>query len=165
MLLPESAGIVFSPSRRRAAWRPRRSPSPFHLRPKIGTYMTNRHIVRDPAIAAGRWRFENTSIFIDDMTRDFARDPETMRAAYQLQGLSLAELDAALAFDFPVVRDVQIHVRYIDVEIDCVCGIHRSAKVDPENMNLDICPCGRRWHIEAGARLATDWPLDNGVPV
>ena len=124
--------------------------------------MTNRPIVRDTAIAGGRWRFEETPIFVDTLRTDYQRSGETIRDAYLASGLSDAEFDAAVAFRFPAIREQSAELEGSLVHVNCVCGIDRYAVVDAKTMNLDICPCGRTWHLSL--HLADFRGTEPGLP-
>jgi len=109
--------------------------------------MIPRQIVRHPDVAFGRWRFENTSIFIDDLRTDSQLDEPAAHVAYSALGLSDAEFAAALAFDFPEIAKSGDHFQSPHLLVHCTCGIVRTALVDPTTMETDLCPCGRRWKV------------------
>jgi hypothetical protein len=90
------------------------------------------------------------------MQRDLRRNPEGARTAYRELGLSEAELDAAMAFSFPAVREVGAIVQGVTVEIHCVCGERRIAVGLPPNLELDACICGRVWRVPVQVELARD---------
>ena len=115
--------------------------------------MEARPIVRDLAIANGRWHFENTAIFIDDIQRDFAREQSAVRPSYRSLGVTDTEFETAIAFDFPEIAEAQVELHGLHVTVNCVCGIRRLVHMNWTTMNTDECPCGRRWHIDAGISL------------
>lgn len=88
--------------------------------------MVVRAIVRDPDTHAGRWRFDGTTIFIDEPHRDCQCRGEAIRLSYQKLGPTHDEIDAALTFVFPGVREPAVAIEYIGLMVHCACGIHRS---------------------------------------
>ena len=123
------------------------------LHSRSASPMTQRAIVSDPAISEGRWHFETTHIFIEDLRRDFANNGDLIRAPYQMLSLTDEEIDAALDFIFPELATPQAEILSIDIMVRCVCGIHRHVRMDWTTMNTDPCPCGRTWHITTGIEL------------
>ena len=113
----------------------------------IGITMTQRAIVSDPAKAGGRWHFEDTSIFIDDLKGDYVRVGDAVHGPYLMLGLSDVEVQAGLDFDLPAIADARAEILSLDIMVRCVCGIYRRPIVDHSTMNTDLCPCGRAWHI------------------
>jgi hypothetical protein len=118
--------------------------------------MTSRPIVRDPNILNGEWRFDGTLIAIRNLRRDIDRGGERARDAYRAMGLSDAEIEAGLAFEFPVIEDPAVEVPFMVVTIRCACGVRRKTTVAAPIYETDLCDCGRKWRIPVGIELAAD---------
>jgi hypothetical protein len=116
--------------------------------------MVPRAIVREADDFAGRWRFDGTTIFIDELHRDYRRNGEAIRLPYQKLGLSHEEIDAALAFVFPDVQSPSMSIQFVGLTVDCACGIHRQTSVSAPTFMTDRCTCGRTWRV----------PLEQIVP-
>jgi len=112
--------------------------------------MTSRSIVRNTEIASGRWHFQDSAIFIDDIRRDAITDKSGARDSYRTLGVSDAEFDDAMSFSFPEVNTAEVEASLHSVTIHCSCGIVRFAAIDPESLVSDLCPCGRRWQLSIG---------------
>lgn len=109
--------------------------------------MTARAIVRDPEILGGRWRFEGTSIAIASIRADFLATRAELDEQYYFAGLTDEDIEAALAFDFPEIRDVRIQMEYAAVTVSCTCGedIHHAGAW-PVVEVID-CLCARKWRV------------------
>lgn len=112
--------------------------------------MVSREIVRHPDILAGQWRFDGTLIAIRDLRHDFRDRPDSARAAYLSMGLTHAEIDAALAFDFPPIGDLLVEPKFVELALQCVCGEHREVTLHPPAFETTPCICGRSWRAEVG---------------
>ena len=80
-----------------------------------------RPIVRDPGVLSGRWRIDDTEIAIAGIRQDYALGMEDIKRQYQSAHLTDEEIQAALAFEFPAVRepDVEIHLSSMTVHCEC----------------------------------------------
>lgn len=109
--------------------------------------MTARAIVRHPEILGGRWHFESTSIAVADVVLDYEAGRSGALESYRFAGLSDEEIEAALAFEFPAVRDVDVSLEYGSVRVECVCGEHtQKSGVWPLIAEVE-CPCRRTWRV------------------
>jgi uncharacterized protein (DUF433 family) len=128
--------------------------------------MTIRPIIREHDILNGEWRFHGTLIAVRNLRSDIERGGKHARDAYRAMGLSDADIDAGLAFEFPVIEDPGVEVPFMVVTIRCVCGERRKATVTAPMYETDLCVCGRRWRIPVGIELAADGesPTPIGVP-
>ena len=110
--------------------------------------MMQRSIVHDPTILSGRWRIAGTQIAVAEICLDY-RDAQPRDAEpYQYQGLSSAEIRAALEFDFPAIREAHTSTLLAMLTVHCACGeeTHQTLTGWPE---LDIdCVCGRTWSVQ-----------------
>jgi uncharacterized protein (DUF433 family) len=109
--------------------------------------MATRAIVRDPEIHRGRWHFTDTTIFVDELHRDYQRRGEAIRLPYQQLGLTVAEIDAGLAFEYPEVTEPVIELQFTGVTVHCVCGDVRQSTTAAPAFTLDPCVCGRTWQL------------------
>lgn len=109
--------------------------------------MTARAIVRDPEVLDGRWRFAGTSISIAAIRADYLATQEELGDQYRFAGLTDEDIQAALAFDFPEIRDVQIQMEYAAITVSCSCGedMH-SAATWPVAQTIE-CLCQRKWRV------------------
>jgi hypothetical protein len=117
--------------------------------------MLTRQIVRDPNVAFGRWRFEDTAIFLDDLRRDAQVDAQAAGRAYRSLGLTDAEFAAALEFVFPEIAEARAYVDSPHIHVHCACGIVRTVLRDPVTMETDTCPCGRKWKVTISLAAVT----------
>ena len=110
--------------------------------------MLQRSIVHEPTILSGRWRIAGTQIAIAEICLDH-RDAQPLDGEpYQYRGLSSAEIQAALDFDFPAIRENQTSMLLAMLTVHCECGedTHQTLSGWPE---LDIdCVCGRVWSVQ-----------------
>jgi hypothetical protein len=118
--------------------------------------MTIRPIVRDHDILNGEWRFDGTLIAIPNLRSDIKRGGKRARDAYRAMGLSDADIDAGLAFEFPVIGDPAVEVPFMVVTVRCACGVRRKTTVTAPMYETDLCVCGRKWRIPVGIELAAD---------
>ena len=109
--------------------------------------MVKRSIVRDIDVLTPGWRIEGTLIFVDQIHRDFRVRGEAVRPRYRQLGLTDEEIDAALAFRFPEVKEAQVEVELAAVRIQCVCGERRRTVITAPTYETDLCICGRSWKI------------------
>ena len=109
--------------------------------------MAVRAIVRDADQFNGRWRFDGTTIFIDELHRDYHRAGEAIRLPYQKLGLSHEEIDVALRFEFPDVVPPMVGIEFAGFTVHCACGVVRQTTAAAPNFLADPCVCGRIWQI------------------
>lgn len=109
--------------------------------------MSSRPIVRDPDKLSGRWHFEGTTIPIATLVADYQYGRDEELEQYRFMQLTSEEIDAALAFDFPTVRDATIQVQYAALVLGCECGEDMQTTAAWPNVEFVDCLCGRRWHI------------------
>ena len=108
--------------------------------------MSIRPIIRDPLILDGRWHLEGTKIAVAAIQRD-ARLGRKELQQYALAGLTEAEIESALSFQFPVVRDLSAAVEFASLTVACVCGEDTHvASIVMSGMSVD-CICGRIWQV------------------
>ena len=109
--------------------------------------MTARAIVRDPELLDGRWHFEGTSAAVADVVTDYAASATSLPETYRFAGLTDEEVQAALTFEFPEVKDLSVTLEYGSVEVHCVCGEHtQKTGVWPLVGEIE-CPCRRTWRV------------------
>src|SRR3712207_4101362 len=109
--------------------------------------MTARAIVRNDDVLSGRWHFEGTSIPIAVIVSDYAYGHAEVKAQYRFMGLTDEEIAAALAFEFPEIREPEVIVEYASILVACVCGEDtRKAATSPE-VEVVECPCRRIWQV------------------
>ena len=110
--------------------------------------MTARAIVQHPELLDGRWHFENTSVAVADVVRDYeAASADSVPEMYRFAGLTDEEIQAALSFAFPAVMDVAVTLEYGSVTVACVCGEHtQKTGVWPLVAEVE-CPCRRTWRV------------------
>jgi hypothetical protein len=109
--------------------------------------LTSRAIVRAQDTRAGMWVIEGTLIRVADLKRDFQVAGNQVFPVYRAMGLTDAEINAGLAFDFPPIRGTTLNVRLIDLVIDCECGEHTQAVRSGAGNDPVECICGRIWQI------------------
>jgi hypothetical protein len=121
--------------------------------------MKQRAIVRDADDASSRWRFEGTNILVSDIKRDYLAGQANMRGTpYEALGLTRAEIDSALSFEFPPLNDVAFRVDVVGFDIHCVCGERRQTMAAPPSFETDQCVCGRTWRITVGIEAGSGVP-------
>jgi len=111
--------------------------------------MSSRPIVRDPDELYGRWRFDGTRIPVADVRLAVTADPTAAMETLQLASLSPDDIEAAMAFEFPVLHGPEVHLAFGVVNWTCVCGEEES--ISHEQVGSTIvreCPCGRRWSVQ-----------------
>jgi uncharacterized protein (DUF433 family) len=113
--------------------------------------MTAREIVRDPNVLGGRWNFAGTTVAVADVLAQLGdghpgRLAEAI-AIFPRAGLSDEDIEAAAAFSFPEIRELNVVVQFSSLTVECPCGEATSkATVGPGTSKV-ACPCGRRWRI------------------
>jgi uncharacterized protein (DUF433 family) len=106
-----------------------------------------RAIIRDDEVLSGRWRFEGTTIPIATIRSDFRYGRAATKAQYRFMHLTDEEIDAALAFEYPVVRPSTLDVEYASVILQCVCGEDTPmTSLTPRAEHIE-CICGRTWQV------------------
>ena len=112
-----------------------------------------REIVQHPLVMEGRWRLDGTTIPIADIRRDGIRmGRENAKRAYGFLELTDEEFDAIIAFDFPAVRELVLHLTSAAVRMECVCG--ETTPAASQNGMVDVlCICGRTWRVRITAQL------------
>ena len=106
-----------------------------------------RIIVRTAEILSGRWCFDGTSISVAEMRRDHAAGYTDSSVPYHFQGLSPEEIAAALAFEFPKIRETAMMVQFGSVTVQCECGEDTHQTFSACNDAEVDCQCGRSWLI------------------
>jgi uncharacterized protein (DUF433 family) len=116
----------------------------------------SRNIVRDNNVLSGRWRFEGTTIPIAAIRSDYQFGRRETKKQYAFMDLTDEEIDAALAFEFPLIRELQTVVEYASLTVNCVCGedTHQAA-VWPVFEIVD-CICDRHWRVSVLTELVAD---------
>lgn len=117
--------------------------------------MGTRAIVRSPELLSGRWHFEGTSIPIAALLSDYRFGRDAALEQYRFMKLTDEEIDAALAFAFPVVRAATIQVQYAALVLRCECGEDLQATVAWPHTEPIACVCGRTWHTPVAIEQAT----------
>ena len=106
-----------------------------------------RAIVRDDDVLSGRWRLEGTTIPVAAIRSDLRYGRAETKAQYKFMHLTDEEIDAVLAFDYPVVRHAALDVEYASVVVQCVCGEDTPMATLHPNSETVVCVCGRKWLI------------------
>ena len=109
--------------------------------------MAQRLIVHDPDILSGRWHIAGTQIAIAEICLDHRDTQPRDGEPYEYRGLSSEEIQSALEFNFPAVRETHTSMLLAMLTIHCECGedTHQTLSGWPE---LDIdCVCGRVWSV------------------
>ena len=106
-----------------------------------------RAIIRDDDVLSGRWRFEGTTIPIAAIRSDLRFGRVATKAQYRFMHLTDEEIDAALAFDYPVVRPSTLDVEYASVIMQCICGEDTPMTSLIPRAELIECVCGRSWRV------------------
>ena len=110
--------------------------------------MTMRPIVRDPNILSGRWRIDGTEIAIAAIRQDCALGMEDIKRQYRSAHLTDEEIQAALVFEFPAVREPDIEIHLSSLTVHCECGEDTpQAAGAGSQVQIVTCVCGRRWRI------------------
>ena len=120
--------------------------------------MKQRAIVRDGNDPSSRWRLEGTNIQVSDIKRDYLAGQTNMRAPYEALGLTRAEIDSALSFEFPQLNDVAFRVDVVGFFVHCVCGERRQTMAAPPSFETGQCICGRTWRITVGIESGSGVP-------
>ena len=84
--------------------------------------MTMRPIVRDSNMLSGRWRIDGTEIAIAAIGQDYAQGMEELKRQYRSAHLTDEEIQAALAFEFPAVREPDVEIPLSPLTVHCECG-------------------------------------------
>lgn len=112
--------------------------------------MTRRAIIRHPRLLSGRWHFEGTTIPIATLLADFQYGKEEALEQYQFMELTAEEIEAAIAFAFPAVREASVGVHYAALVLSCECGEDVHSTAAWPNVERIRCLCGRRWRVPLG---------------
>jgi uncharacterized protein (DUF433 family) len=104
-----------------------------------------KRIVRQPGVLGGRWHFEGTQLAVADVRADHAAYA-SQDGPYHFAGLSQADVEAALAFEFPSTRDTAVQVEYMAVTVHCTCGEDTHKAMIGPSHSVE-CDCGRTWRI------------------
>lgn len=109
--------------------------------------MTARTIVRDPAILAGRWRLDGTTLPIADIRNDFYLGHDGPIQTYRFAGLSAEDIAAVLTFDFPSLQEPRVELTPSTVVVHCACGeVTEQFSAGWQETEVD-CVCGRCWCV------------------
>jgi uncharacterized protein (DUF433 family) len=109
--------------------------------------MAARTIVRHPEVLEGRWHFDGTGILVAEVVRSYWSGFAGTGEEFRFCDLSGAELAAALAFDFPPVREASVELRPALIQANCVCGESTTIVTTGDNEAEIVCPCGRAWNV------------------
>jgi uncharacterized protein (DUF433 family) len=127
--------------------------------------MSIRSIVRHPAVLGGRWCFADTSIAVAEVRMDYLSVKGRNPKRYRYFGLSSEEIAAALAFEFPVIRETSIQLLYAGLVIGWECGEDTPGTVVGSNPTDISCICGREWTValtifpKGRERARSEWVL------
>lgn len=102
-----------------------------------------RAIIRDAAILGGRWHLAGSQIAIAEIRLDHAARGADVNYVYP--DVTADELAAALAWDFPPIRDAAFSLLTGVAVIACVCGEDTTVAGMLEEPVR--CVCGRSWHL------------------
>ena len=110
--------------------------------------LMHRLIVHDPDILSGRWHVAGTQIAIADICLDHRDAQPVDGEPYQYRDLTSAEIQHALDWEFPAVRETHTSMLLAMLTVHCECGedTHQTVSEWPV---LDIdCVCGRIWGVK-----------------
>jgi hypothetical protein len=107
--------------------------------------VTPRRIVRTEGTLYGRWHFEGTAIPIAAIRADACARIDAFEETYRAAGLTDEEIGLALEFDFPDVRNAELHAQYVVATIACSCGEVNHLTLSGFNEGEVDCSCGRLW--------------------
>jgi uncharacterized protein (DUF433 family) len=110
--------------------------------------MLQRSIIHDPTILSGRWHIAGTQIAVAEVCLDYRDTQPVDSNPYHYNGLTRAEIQSALDFSFPAIRETHTSMVLAMLTIHCECGedTHQTLTGWPE---LDIdCVCGRVWSVQ-----------------
>lgn len=110
--------------------------------------MKVRAIVRDDEILSGRWRIDGTMIPVAEIRRHVDAYPALSPEAHVFPTVSIEEVDAALAFAFPAIREPNVQSMYGTIVISCVCGEEIFMTMTALPQTRINCACGRQWNAE-----------------
>jgi uncharacterized protein (DUF433 family) len=111
---------------------------------------TPRTIMRDPAILGGRWHLSGSSVAIAEIRLDHTARGTT--PDYTYPGVTAEELAAALAWDFPPIREAAFSLLTGVGVIACLCGEDTAVAGTLEEPVR--CVCGRTWQLRVLLELA-----------
>lgn len=118
------------------------------IEPVVRISMTMRPIVRDPNILSGRWRIDGTEIAIAAIRQIYAHGMDDIKRQYRSAHLTDEEIQAALAFEFPAVREPDVEIHLSSLTVHCECGEDTPQAAGAGNqMQMITCVCGRRWRV------------------
>jgi len=124
-----------------------------------------RAIVRDDEVLSGRWRFDGTTIPIAAIRSDLRYGRAETRAQYKFMHLTDEEIDAVLAFAYPVVRHAGLDVEYASVVVECVCGEDTAMATLHPSSETVVCVCGRKWRIMIESELLNPFEPSNQLDI
>jgi hypothetical protein len=109
-------------------------------------------------VLQGRWRFEGTEVAIADIRRDFEIGDGPLMEPYRRRGISEDDIQAALSFDFPAIRNGRVEVDQSFITVHCVCGEDTRQTIAWPEMTVR-CVCSRLWKVAVAVdRLSADEP-------
>ena len=109
--------------------------------------MSSRAIVRDPEVLSGRWRLAGTMVPIADIRRQAGIGQEKLKVRFDAIDLTGEEIEAVMAFEFPVLRDPAVSVHTSTMTIYCPCG--ESTDIPRGEGVKGDCVCNRIWRVSA----------------
>jgi uncharacterized protein (DUF433 family) len=117
--------------------------------------MTSRPIVRTPEVLSGRWRIDGTDIAVAAIREDIGLGLKELTRLYQDANLTNEEIQAALGFRFPPVRDVIVEHFLTSLTVHCECGEDTPHAAIGEEVQVK-CVCGRIWRISLNIERLTE---------
>ena len=118
------------------------------IEPVVRISMTMRPIVRDPNILVGWWRIDGTEIAIAAIRPDYAQGMDDIKRQYRFAHLTDEEIQAALVFEFPAVREPDVKIHLSSLTVHCECGEDTPQAAGAGNqVQMITCVCGRRWRV------------------
>jgi uncharacterized protein (DUF433 family) len=99
----------------------------------------------DPEIQGGRPVFKGTRIPVGAIKRYALAAGREATVQEWGHGLTMAMVEAALAYEWPKVREADAYAERIDVS--CECGEPLDVTADGEVAGEGACVCGRVWRV------------------
>lgn len=122
-----------------------------------------RAIIQHPDILSGRWHFEGTSIPIAALLADYRHGRGATLDRYRFMQLTNDEIDAALAFAFPVVCEPAVEFQYAAIMLRCECGEEIQTTVTWPGSADIVCVCGRCWRTPVGVERSPPPPSQDAM--
>lgn len=105
-----------------------------------------RPIVRTLDTLSGRWRIDGTQIAIAAIRQDHRLGMSDIGQQYRDANLTEEEIEAALAFEFPAIRETEVEHYLSSIIVHCECGENTPSAASSLDVLVE-CVCGRLWRV------------------